>query len=679
MKTHSSKKNEVSKSHSTKPFFTKKGNYFSPELSRPSSFFSTPTIQAKLTIGQPDDKFEKEADTIADQVIQTSKKGSKNTSAKPQIMKSGKKGGTKASPALANQLTKSKGKGTPLSSASNKSMSNKIGHDFSQVKIHTGEQAHQMNQSLNAKAFTHGSDIYFKKGQYNPNSSEGKHLLAHELTHVVQQSGGHQSIQKQEATAAAPATPTPAPAPVPRQDVVYVMGNDNFYRLATRFFRARFPNAVFVNNQRNLNGLLTHLTTTFTNPLGSIFIISHANEDGTLAFRLNSADTTRGLSVVELRNALNPQSGVSSLPTVGTQVDEQTRIEIKGCDLGRNQDIVELFDEAFNGQGTVNAPTHEQVYGYNSRTAAAGTTAAMSEHMETFEESLPEIPPVPTPVDRNLRGEERTAARREFAAARQARVAAQRARRTAMAAERRRFAPESRRLGQIAGTYEALSGPMFQHPGTDLFTADDLRPQVASLYDHLSEVQQESLITRLIRPDRRNRRQAHSQGVFRQQGQRQYRYEDPFRFTIPQNLAQARREFVSGFRSHRFRPISVEISSNVSNGETTYTYDFTGTRNREPYEMQFTRGPIPSNQALIDRVKAVVNNEDKFDWSITENQQPNGQLVKTVIRERVVCYLHHGSLNASRGDHFLPPETDRRFFAESTFTPPPPPSTSSQP
>ncbi len=687
MKTHSSKKNEVSTSQTTKPFFTKNGNYFSSESTPKSSFFPTPTIQTKLSIGQPNDRFEKEADSIADQVVQNSKAESKiissqNISPQPQIMKSGKKGGTQASPALANQLASSKGKGSPLSSASNKTMSNKIGYDFSQVQVHTGEQANQMNQSLNAKAFTHGSDIYFKQGQYNPNSFEGKHLLAHELTHVVQQSGGHQKIQRQEATATPPASPAPAPAPVPRQDVVYVMGSDRrgFYTIATRFFRARFPNAVFVNDQRNLSGLLTHLTTNFTNPLGTIYIVSHANEDGTLAFRLDSADTTRGLSVVELRNALNPQSGISSLPTVGTQVDPQTRIEIKGCDLGRNQEVVELFDQAFNGLGTVNAPTHEQVYGFNTGDIRAGTTAAMNDHLQTFEQSLPTIPAAPTPVDRSLRGAERTEARREFAAATRERVAAQRARRTAIAAERRRFTPEARRLGEIEGTYEAISGPMFQHEGTDLFTADDLRSQVATLYDHLSEAQQESLITRLIRPDSRNRALAHRQGVFRQQGQRQYRYEQAFRYNIPQNYAQARTAFRSGFRSHRFVPSGVNISSDVAaNGETSFTFDFEGTRNGDPYTMQFTRGPIPSNQSLIDLVKANVNNEDKFTWSITENHQANGQLVKTVIRERVVCYLHHGSLDASSGDHFLPPETDRRFFAESTFTPPTPPTPPAQP
>lgn len=67
-------------------------------------------------------------------------------------------------------------------------MQSRFGADFSDVKIHTGGEAIQMNRELNAKAFTQGNDIYFNEGQYNPDSTDGKYLLAHELTHTLQQS-----------------------------------------------------------------------------------------------------------------------------------------------------------------------------------------------------------------------------------------------------------------------------------------------------------------------------------------------------------------------------------------------------------------------------------------------------------------------------------------------------------
>lgn len=73
-------------------------------------------------------------------------------------------------------------------------MQNAFSTDFSGVKIHNDNRALKLNQSINAKAFTYGSDIYFGAGEYSPNTPSGKSLLAHELTHVVQQSG---NIQRQ--------------------------------------------------------------------------------------------------------------------------------------------------------------------------------------------------------------------------------------------------------------------------------------------------------------------------------------------------------------------------------------------------------------------------------------------------------------------------------------------------
>ena len=64
-----------------------------------------------------------------------------------------------------------------------------MGRDFSGVKIHTGQESDNLNQELGARAFTKGNDIFFREGEYNPGSSGGQELLAHELTHVVQQGG----------------------------------------------------------------------------------------------------------------------------------------------------------------------------------------------------------------------------------------------------------------------------------------------------------------------------------------------------------------------------------------------------------------------------------------------------------------------------------------------------------
>lgn len=100
---------------------------------------------------------------------------------------------------MVQQLMGSKGGGTKLPSRTRNEMGASFDADFSGVNIHTDTRAAEMNDQLHAHAFTHGKDIYFNRGKFDPNSSSGKHLLAHELTHVIQQQSGvaRKLIQRQ--------------------------------------------------------------------------------------------------------------------------------------------------------------------------------------------------------------------------------------------------------------------------------------------------------------------------------------------------------------------------------------------------------------------------------------------------------------------------------------------------
>jgi Domain of unknown function (DUF4157)/L,D-transpeptidase catalytic domain len=80
--------------------------------------------------------------------------------------------------------------GAPLDTGVRATMEERIGHDFSRVRVHTGDDAVHAAESIHARAFTVGPDIYFRAGAYQPSSLVGQHLLAHELTHVVQQDAG---------------------------------------------------------------------------------------------------------------------------------------------------------------------------------------------------------------------------------------------------------------------------------------------------------------------------------------------------------------------------------------------------------------------------------------------------------------------------------------------------------
>lgn len=214
MKTPVAKPNTATEVKTSKPFFAKEGQEYHDIKSKEQEipFFSPSFIQAKLSVGAPDDPYEKEADAMADKVLQRmtdsessfaiQRKGASCGDEEKIQMKEGdeedlgvqlKSEGsstnsyTLQSQSIASKLSRSKGKGQSLSEGTRSSMESAFAADFSQVKVHTDSSAIQMSRELNAKAFTNGSDVYFNRGEYNTSSADGNRLLAHELTHTLQQ------------------------------------------------------------------------------------------------------------------------------------------------------------------------------------------------------------------------------------------------------------------------------------------------------------------------------------------------------------------------------------------------------------------------------------------------------------------------------------------------------------
>lgn len=171
-------------------------------------------IQRRLEIGRPDDIYEREADAVADSVMKMTPVSSlqmKPVRQMPDIQMKCKEceedeklqmhadgnkmqmkpesGQTEPPESFTSKLNCSMASGQPLPKPVNSEMSHRMTSDFSHVRVHTDDNAIQMSQEIGAQAFTYGSDIYFNKGKYSPNSSQGRWLLAHELTHVEQQKG----------------------------------------------------------------------------------------------------------------------------------------------------------------------------------------------------------------------------------------------------------------------------------------------------------------------------------------------------------------------------------------------------------------------------------------------------------------------------------------------------------
>ncbi|MFA7316308.1 MAG: DUF4157 domain-containing protein [Sulfuricella sp.] len=162
-------------------------------------------IQAKLSVSQPHDPLEREADRVADEVMH-GVAGSGIHAAGDEVQRMcteceeelrEKKLQAKRMPGdlpavtdgFAADMAGLQGRGMPLPPSARGFFEPRFGHDFSAVSIHSGEPAARLARSVGARAFTLGSDIVFGAGEYQTQTEEGRHLLAHELTHVVQQAG----------------------------------------------------------------------------------------------------------------------------------------------------------------------------------------------------------------------------------------------------------------------------------------------------------------------------------------------------------------------------------------------------------------------------------------------------------------------------------------------------------
>jgi hypothetical protein len=178
----------------------------------------TSDAQPALTLGLPGDVYEQEAERISSQVTHGLEP---RPDARPAISripahpvqrmcahceeeekKEGKGGarGAEIEGHTAAGIHALCGQGAPLPPSERSFFEPRFGHDFSRVRIHTGNRAAGLASTLQARAFTVGQDIVFGEGEYDPGSPAGKQVLAHELTHTVQQGAAADRIQRLKIT-----------------------------------------------------------------------------------------------------------------------------------------------------------------------------------------------------------------------------------------------------------------------------------------------------------------------------------------------------------------------------------------------------------------------------------------------------------------------------------------------
>ena len=207
-------------------------------------------VQAKLIVSTPGDELEREADEVADRVMRSAVPGvgdrplvgaasgrdlqckaedahsaAKDKKGEEQEEEEEKKtgdttvqtkplpGSQPASLPASAGLQAARGHGQPLAAGTRSFFERRFGRDLGDVRVHTGADAASAADALRAQAFTRGRDVFFGADRWQPGSSHGQRLLAHELTHTLQQRPAG-SVARQAVTGA-PATPAPAPEPVP--------------------------------------------------------------------------------------------------------------------------------------------------------------------------------------------------------------------------------------------------------------------------------------------------------------------------------------------------------------------------------------------------------------------------------------------------------------------------------
>jgi hypothetical protein len=187
------------------------GHDFSQIPVHPKSLAS---VQAKLAVRAPGDIYEDEAERVSDQVMnmsapqlertcacggecpkcRTERPGQQHERLQTKHIGSSDFGQT-AVPPIVHEVLRSPGQ--PLDPASRLFMEPRFGHDFSKLCVHTDEKAGESAQAIGAAAYTVGNDLVFGAGEFNPQDCDSRQLIAHELTHVLQQSKGSRNLQQQ--------------------------------------------------------------------------------------------------------------------------------------------------------------------------------------------------------------------------------------------------------------------------------------------------------------------------------------------------------------------------------------------------------------------------------------------------------------------------------------------------
>jgi Domain of unknown function (DUF4157) len=376
-----------------------------------------PEIQTKVPIGPRDDAFEREADSTAERIIRMNALQTLRLAAAPeQVQRAGREdddefdqgkvqrkptGSGSPAPSLsASNLTRG---GSPLPNPVKNYFETRFARDFSQVRVHSGADAEQANRDVQAHAFTYGRHIWMGRGHsVGPNS-----LVAHELTHVVQQTDppplsyravdvvaappriarqpaaeveadpAAQNATQDEAKTADEEPTEPKKPEVDELNYAFIYDGGAYGQAARAFIKKYQPEYKIVAAQSfeemfdRLYADLHNLRQGHKAHIEEIIIVTHANAAGGMKIPLTRGDVGRhrifniwDLADLqkEFRNKMDAQFSKRRHEVVTEMFDDSTRVTVRGCEFGQSQEAMDALRSFMGGQAYVFAPKAYQGY-----------------------------------------------------------------------------------------------------------------------------------------------------------------------------------------------------------------------------------------------------------------------------------------------------------------------------
>jgi Domain of unknown function (DUF4157) len=376
------------------------------QSTHPRHVTSLGPLQAKLSVRDDGDANEREADEIAETVMR-SPISAPASIAPPRIQRlSVSNAAQSAAPASVEGVLASAG--APLESGVRREMEQRFALDFSHVRIHSGVEAERSARDVQARAYTVGQHIVFNRDQFAPHAHDGRSLLAHELVHVVQQSGGtpaptgHRSSQPGTLGSGAATSVALQRKPVhtetndadnataarndERVEVTQLkyacvfVGQDLYGIQARRFVKTVMPEHLLIEAASMEEAMLkmqkhsrTALRGGAAARIAQVVLIAHGNATGFVKIPLiKGRKGTTPDEIAQLQDEFKAGAHKQFRETrtdVIALFDESTEVIVRGCRVGRNQETVDALTAFFGGQATVYAAKEYQAFTRRSRSS----------------------------------------------------------------------------------------------------------------------------------------------------------------------------------------------------------------------------------------------------------------------------------------------------------------------